>query len=313
MKLSMSVIIPTHDTQELTLRCLDSVARAELEGLEVVVVDDGSVDQTVDRVRERFPNTKVVRLEPAGGFTVAANAGLREASGELLFLLNSDAEIEADTLSLLSAAFNANPRLGAAGARLCFFDGRPQWSGGPEPSSFWILALATGVTSLLERLPGYRFFWPQGVESRRRVAWVSGAAMVIRRSAWLEVGMLDERFGFYCQDLDYCLRLSDAGWEVAAIASARVFHHGGGTIRSRAGSVRARYNPELLWTDLVRFFDKRHGERRARSVARLLEGGGRVRVLARRLRSLALSGPERERWDRDTAAFGRAIKGLAGW
>src|SRR5271165_5820308 len=137
--------------------------------------------------------------------------------------------------------------------------------------------------------------------------------MTIRRSAWLEGGALDERFRFYCQDLDYCLRLRDVGWQVAIIPHADVLHHGGATIGRRAGSVRAGFNPELLWSDLVRFFEKRHGPRRARSVARLLRCGGWLRIKARLLAEPFLSSEQREQRRLETGAFIQAVKGLSAW
>ena len=308
---SVSVIVPTHNTRELTLRCLESVGQAPTEAVEIVVVDDGSVDDTVESVRARFPTARIVCRATAGGFTAAANAGLRESSGTLMFLLNSDTEIAPDVIARMRGAFAANPRLGAAGAVLHFPDGQPQWSGGQEPSSLWIFALATGVTGLLARLPGYRIVRPLEAAKRGSVKWVNGAAMAIRREAWLQAGALDESFRFYCQDLDYCLRLGDLGWDVATITGARVLHHGGATIGKRAGSVEKNYNPELLWTDLVRVAEKRHGRRRARSIARLLRCGGRMRLLARWLVAPVFLGERRQRWQRDTEAFERAIKGVS--
>jgi N-acetylglucosaminyl-diphospho-decaprenol L-rhamnosyltransferase len=311
--MSISVIVPTHNTCELTLRCLESVARASAEAVEIVVVDDGSVDDTVELVRARFPTARIVCRATAGGFTAAANAGLRESSGDLMFLLNSDTEIAPDVILRMKEAFVANPRLGAGGAVLHFPDGGPQWSGGQEPGGLWIFVLATGVTGLLARLPGYRVVRSLEAAKRGPVKWVNGAAMVIRREAWLQAGALDESFRFYCQDLDYCLRLGDLGWDIATIPEARVLHHGGASIGKRAGSVEGNYNPELLWTDLVRVADKRHGRLRAQSIARLLRYGGRMRLLARRLVAPVLLGEKRQRWKRDTEAFARAIKGLSAW
>lgn len=311
--MSISVIVPTHNTCELTLRCLESVARASAEAVEIVVVDDGSVDDTVELVRARFPMARIVCRATAGGFTAAANAGLRESSGDLMFLLNSDTEIAPDVILRMKEAFVGNPRLGAGGAVLHFPDGGPQWSGGQEPGALWIFVLATGVTDLLARLPGYRVVRSLEAAKRGPVKWVNGAAMVIRREAWLQTGVLDESFRFYCQDLDYCLRLSDLGWDIATIPGARVLHHGGASIGKRAGSVKGNYNPELLWTDLVRVADKRHGRLRAQSIARLLRYGGRTRLLARWLVAPVLLGEKRQRWRRDTEAFARAIKGLSAW
>jgi N-acetylglucosaminyl-diphospho-decaprenol L-rhamnosyltransferase len=311
MNVAVSIVTPTHNTRDLTIACLRSIERASPEATEVILVDDGSADDTLIQVRDAFPNVKIVSHSPAAGFTIAANRGLREASGELLLLLNSDTEIYADTLPRMRQAFADNPRLGAAGAALHFPDGSPQWSGASEPGILWIFTLTTGLATLLDRLPGYRRMRSLEAERARRVDWVSGAAMVIRRSAWSEVGELDERFHFYAQDLDYCMRLRNAGWEVRIIAEARVLHHSGSSIGKRSGIVKLRYNPELLWTDLVRFYAKRYGPRRARFFSGLMRWGGWLRVQTRRLARPLIEADQRAQWDRDTAAFSRAIDALS--
>src|SRR5271166_1485177 len=141
MTLAFSIVIPTHNTRDLTMACLTSIERGSPQSTEVILVDDGSVDDTAARVREVFPNVRIIRHPTAAGFTIAANDGLREAAGELLLLLNSDTEIYADTLPRLQQAFIDDPRLGAAGAALHFPDGSPQWSGAAEPGMLWVFTL----------------------------------------------------------------------------------------------------------------------------------------------------------------------------
>ncbi|HSD66307.1 MAG TPA: glycosyltransferase, partial [Vicinamibacteria bacterium] len=88
--LRLSVVVPTHDTRELALRCLGTLGRAMAAGAEVVLVDDGSRDDTAAAVGDRFPAARVLRREVAAGFTVSANDGLQDARGDVLLLLNSD-------------------------------------------------------------------------------------------------------------------------------------------------------------------------------------------------------------------------------
>lgn len=307
----LSVVVPTHQTRELTLRCVGSVrAACPAESSEIVVVDDGSTDGTAEALARCHPGVRVISLVPGRGFTAAANLGMALARGELLFLLNSDTELEPSTVPRLRAAFDANPRLGVAGVDLRFPDGRPQWSAGRLPTRLWLFGLASGAARVLGRLPGYRRLKPEG-GARGRVDWVCGAAMMIRRQVWTAVGGFDERFRFYCQDLDLCLRVRDAGWEVEVVPRARVTHLGGATIGQRAGAVADRSNPALLWTDLVRWAAKRGGERSARDTARFLWAGGAVRVAARRLRAPFLPASRRQAWGRETLVFQEALAALA--
>lgn len=314
----LSVVIPTRNTRGLTLACLDSLRAAsaaggDLAGLETVLIDDGGNDGTAEAVAAGYAEVRLLRLAEPAGFTRAANRGLAEAGGEVLLVLNSDTEVSGASLRAMLAHFAAEPRLGAAGAALRYPDGTLQWSGGRKPTLGWLLALASGFPGALGRIPGYRRWRPaSAARGTARVDWVSGAAMAIRRTAWREVGPFDERFLFYAQDLDLCLRLRQAGWQVAVLADFAVLHHHGATIGGAAGSAgpggqgRCQH-PELLWTDLLRWARKWRGERWARRAARALAGGARLRLLARALAAPWIPHSRRGRFRAESAAFSRAL------
>jgi len=310
--LRLSLVIPTRDTRALTLRCLESVAPLAGQGAEVVLVDDGSRDGTADAVRARFPGVEVLVNPEPRGFGASANRGLAHARGEVLLLLNSDTEVEAETVPLLAAALDREPRLGAAGAELRNADGTPQWSAGAAPTRPWLFALASGLPALLRPWPGYRRLRPLGSAERARVDWVSGAAMAIRRQAWAEVGPFDDGYGFYGQDLDFCLRLRDAGWDVGIVRGWIVTHLGGATIATRQGAAGGRH-PGLLWTDLLRWGEKRHGPGWARSAARLMRWGASLRLAGRALGAPFVPPARRPAWAAETEAHRRARGAVAGW
>ncbi len=284
------MVIPSRDTAELTLSCLAALEAAAYPELEILLVDDGSTDGTEERVRARFPAVRVLSHETPRGFTHAANLGLGAARGEILLLLNSDTEIEPPALAALAAAFAADHRLGIAGARLFFPDGRPQWSGGPEPGLAWLFGLASGLPRLAAGLPGYRRLRPVSGSAPSAVPpmtvdWVTGAALALRRQVWQEVGPLDPRFRFYAQDLDLCLRARAAGWEVRVLPEVEVRHHQGGTITAADGAAGGGAvggeHPELLWTDLLRWAAKHRGPAWARRARRLMCLGARLRLAGR--------------------------------
>jgi N-acetylglucosaminyl-diphospho-decaprenol L-rhamnosyltransferase len=300
-------VVPTHDTREITLRCLASLEPWAIGGAEIVLVDDGSRDGTSEAVHERFPAVLVLRSAGARGFTAAANEGLRAAQGDLLLLLNSDTEVEATTLPRLFEAFAADPRLGAAGAVLKNPDGSPQWSGGRTPTLFWLFVLTSGLGGALGRLPGYRRVRPLDASVLGPVDWVTGAAMAIRREAWEAVGPMDMRYRFYAQDLDFCSSLGDAGWRVAIASGFRVMHLGGATIRQRSGAARSA-NPALLWTDLLTWAEKRRGERWAGTARRAMRLGAGLRMLTRSVGRVAVQRADRAGWDRETESFRAASR-----
>jgi N-acetylglucosaminyl-diphospho-decaprenol L-rhamnosyltransferase len=360
---ALSVVVPSRNTRELTLACLAALAaaaaaRPELAALEVVIVDDASDDGTVAAVGARYPDVRLIRLDRQAGFTRAANQGLAAAAGAVLLLLNSDAEVGRDGagLAALLARFAAEPGLGIAGAALRYPDGTPQWSGGDEPTAVWLFALASGLPELLGRVPLYRRWRPASGTPRRcgrlhlagqdaedgdgpgsgspggdpghqlatAVAWVTGAAMAIRRIVWDQVGPFDEGFRFYAQDLDLCLRASRAGWTVAVVPEFEVIHHHGATIQGEGGRPRSGHggsgahrgargavHPELLWTDLLHWAGKRGGAPAAQRAARALLSGGWLRLLGRRLAAPLVPASRRVRFREDSAAFGRALRAVA--
>lgn len=299
----LSVVIPTHDTRDLTLRCVATLEAEGTDGLEIVVVDDGSSDGTAEALAAHHPRVRVVRNVPAAGFTRAANRGLAEARGDLLLLLNSDTEVAPGAFAPLLAAFARDPRLGAAGAVLHYPDGSPQWSGGSAPTVLWLFGLASGLPPLLARLPFWRRVKPVGAPAGE-VDWVTGAALALRRRAWEESGGFDEAFRFYGQDLDLCLRLRDAGWKIELVPGLRVLHHHGATIGSRS-------HLELLWTDLLRWARKYRGPGFARRAALALRSGAALRRLGRAVAAPFVPADRRVAWRAESEALRRAIDVLS--
>lgn len=240
--IDLSIVIPTFNTAAMTLRCCDAVLASMPPQSEVIVVDDGSRDGTAELLRHDAPRVQIVRLETNRGFAAAANAGVAATSGRIVLLLNSDAIVEPDALGALLAAFDADARLGVAGARLLNDDGSPQWSGGRAPTLPWMIGVVSGaghLAGLVRRSSG---------DAPRAVDWVSGAAMAFRCEVWSVAGPLSERFAFYCQDIEFCLRARAAGWAVRVIEEARVRHGLGQTI---AAQHPLRHDPERLWPDLL--------------------------------------------------------------
>ena len=200
----LSIVIPSYDTAPMTLRCCRAVLASVPDSSEVIVVDDGSSDGTAEMLAAEVPDVQVVHLEANRGFAVAANRGVSAARGRIILLLNSDAVVEPGALQALLAAFDRDPLLGVAGARLLHEDGTPQWSGGRTPTLVWMIGVVSGAGHLA------RFFRRRAAQLK--VDWVSGAAMAFRAEVWREAGPLNERFLFYCQDIELCLRARSAGW-----------------------------------------------------------------------------------------------------
>jgi len=256
----------------MTLRCCRAVLAWMPEASEVIVADDGSSDGTAELLAREVPSVRVVRLESNRGFAPAVNLGVGVAQGRIILLLNSDAMVPDGALRNLVAVFD-DPLLGVAGARLVNEDGSPQWSGGQTPTLPWMIGVVSGLgrfAGLFRRKAEHRqeclcHIHPTDTQQMWHrhsclceVDWVSGAAMAFRREVWKTAGPLEERFRFYCQDIEFCLRAREDGWRVAIVESARVVHAIGGTV---AGDGALRHDPARLWPDLLDWGTSHYGRR----------------------------------------------------
>jgi len=269
----VSVVVVTWNAREHVERCLDSV-----RGRDVVVVDNGSTDGTVELVRERFPEARVLEQENVG-MGGGNNAGMRIAEGRYFFLLNSDAWVEADALDRLIAFADEHPNAAVVGPKLQNPDGSLQRSVRGEPT-LW--RLSTEYFFIRKLAPRTNLLNPLYVggfahDAAREVDWLSGAALLVRRDAVDAVGLFDEDFFMFSEEVDWQTRFRRAGWTIWFCPDAVVTHIGG-------ASHGGRMYVENLRGQL-RFLAKHQGIRRA-------ERARRVLLIALRLRALVLRRPE---------------------
>jgi GT2 family glycosyltransferase len=309
-KLRISVVIPTHKSRERTLRCLAALWLCNPQPDEVIVVDDGSDDNTAHSVLRKYPRHIVVRLPSKHGFAAAANHGLSRASGDVLLLLDNDTEVDPTAIGAILEAFAANDELGVAGAALRHPAGGHQWNGGRLPGSLWCFAFASGLSSVFARSNVWRWLRTRSVLRRRHVDWVTGAAIAVRRSLWEEIGPFDLEYRLRGQYIDLCVSAADSGWVVEIIPGFTAVHPASGA-RAPDGAAESS-NEELMWTDLLRFAYKRRGTAGARQSTRALQIGGRLRLLGRRLASPLVPDSQKSGWRAESSAYAKALRALEG-
>jgi N-acetylglucosaminyl-diphospho-decaprenol L-rhamnosyltransferase len=227
MSPDLTVVVVSHDHGRYLEACLRSLEPGRhAVSLEVIVVDNASRDETSEVVA-RFPWALLVRNTEREGFSANNNKALRRARGRHALLLNPDTEVEDGALQTLVAFLDENPRVGLCGPQLRYPDGRVQASCRRFPNLAWVLLRRTPLRLVLSETEATRAHLMADFDHdrRARVDWLLGAAIAARRELLATVGLLDEGFFLYVEDIDWALRAGQAGWEVWYVPEARVVHH----------------------------------------------------------------------------------------
>jgi N-acetylglucosaminyl-diphospho-decaprenol L-rhamnosyltransferase len=245
------------------------------------VVDNGSTDGTPGMVVEAFPQVHLIASPENLGFAAGNNVALREISNlksqipKYIWLLNPDTEVQPGATAALLAALEANPRAAVAGAKLLYADGSLQQSAFRFPDlvqlafEFFPLPPRLYDTSLNGRYPRRRY----EAQAPFLVDHPLGATMMVRAEAVAQVGLMDEGYRMYCEEIDWCWRMRRAGWRALCVPAARVIHHAG---RS-TGQVPV---PSFvnLWTSRARLYARHHGPLTWRLAQALVRAGVRRRM-----------------------------------
>lgn len=230
--IDVSVIVVNMNTRDLLRECLHSVRQCTVPK-EVIIVDNASIDGSPEMVEREFPEVKLIRNAANERFAKPNNDAMKIAQGQCLFLLNSDASLKPLALEKLMVYMDEHRDVGMCGPQLLYPDGRIQ------PSCRGFVSLWTHFCDMLvlDRLfPQSHFFAGSEMTffdhaTEREVDHVMAAAVLVRREVTQSVGMFDERFSIYYNDLDLSYRIKKAGWKIVFFPSAQVVHHLGGTVR----------------------------------------------------------------------------------
>jgi N-acetylglucosaminyl-diphospho-decaprenol L-rhamnosyltransferase len=247
----LSVSIVNTNARELLLACLESLRG---EAAEIVVLDNASEDASVEAVRSRFPDVRVIAQRHRAGFGANHNTVIRATTGRYVYVLNEDTTADDWGLARITDYLDHHPRVGALGPGLVYPDGRHQDSAWrfPTPAVAALGALTLGRAGVKQSIG----------ERPRPVDWVMGAAVVLRRDALDEVGLFDEEFFLYSEEVDLCLRLRRAGWEVEYFPEVTVVHH-----ESHFSSEIPERRLNEMWRSRHRYWRKHHSVAGARFAA----------------------------------------------
>ena len=257
--MKLSIIVVSFNVKGHLGLCLDAALKAmdEMGSVqsELIVLDNASSDGTVDWVASNYPRVKLISSQENLGFSKGNNRAYQESSGEWVLLLNPDTVVAEDTFALVLSHAEANPKIGAIGVPM--YDGSGRWlpeskRGMPTPwasfcrlSGLWRLAPRSNVFN--------RYYWGAVDEdSTAEVEVLSGAFMWMRRKALDEVGMLDEAFFMYGEDIDLSIRIKERGWVNHYLSEAPIIHFKGeSTKKGSLSYVR-------VFHDAMRIFSEKH-------------------------------------------------------
>jgi N-acetylglucosaminyl-diphospho-decaprenol L-rhamnosyltransferase len=230
----------------LLLNCLASI-RANAGPCEVVVVDNGSTDGSAEAVRQAYPGIRAITQPENQGYAHANMIGFRESKGRHVLFLNSDTIVPPGTLPCLIDFLEKEPPIAACGPKLLRPGGLTQpYAFGKDPRLTYLIARALVRLGFRASLHNWETVAVQPVD------WISGACLLVRRSAFEQVGGFDERIFMYFEDNDLCLRLRRAGWKIVYNPLVTITHVGGASLS------RSSYRQEYYYRSLQYFYSKHY-------------------------------------------------------
>lgn len=287
----LSVVFLSYNTRDLTRQALNSVLAAA-EGLEaeIFVVDNASADGSADMVAEEFPQVKLVCNEANVGFSAGNNVALRQVAGEYALLINTDTIVRRDALHAMVDFLDAHPEAGACGCKILDPDGTLQLDsrrGFPTPLAAF--CKMSGLSRLFPKHPLMARYHLTHLdpEQTAEIEVLSGSCMMVRKSAMDQVGLLDEDYFMYGEDIDWCYRFHQAGWKIYYLPTTAIIHFRGESGRGTPLKILYRKSRAMS------IFVNKHMARRYRFFPLwLLQVGialhGTFRFLTRAARALAL-------------------------
>ena len=262
----LSIVIVTYNSSSQIDACLTSLsAHPPTVDHETVIGDNASPDGTAAAVRHRWPGVRVIDAGANVGFARANNIGIRQTRGELVLLLNPDTVVPAGALDTLIASLDARPDAASVGPRLVDASGRAELSFGAMIGPLVELRQKLLVTGTDRGAPLVGWYLDRLTRRACEVDWVSGACLLVRRADAEAVGLIDERYFMYAEDVDFCAAIRARGRKVLFTPDARVVHLRGQSAASMPRATEAAYRRSQLafyakhhprWVRLLRVYLK---------------------------------------------------------
>jgi len=257
--MQLSVIIVNWNVKGLVINCIRSIHEHKRDlSVEVIVVDNGSSDDSVEALRSQFPDITVMAMKSNLGFAKANNRAIANAHGKYIFVLNPDTEIQADSLQKLVYYLDTHSDVALVAPKLVNAEGKFQLgSVRRDPTLQALLMILLKIQHVLPNARSLKryYFVDFDPDKEQDVDQIMGAAMCFRRSTLDRHGLFDEKFFLWFEEVDLCRRLRQAGERIVYNPEAQVLHHGGLSFKQQLPLAKQRiYNKSV-----IHYFFKHHG------------------------------------------------------
>ncbi len=229
--MKLSIVIVNYNVKAFLQQALESIQKATHQlNTEIFVVDNHSVDGSIEMLENQFPDIRLIKNTNNLGFAKANNQAIKESTGDYVWLLNPDTLIQEDTPEKLIQVMESDPKIGLLGCKILNDDGTLQLACRRSFPTTWVAF--TKLSGLANIFPKSKLFGRYNLthldpDDAYEVEAISGSCMFIRREALEEVGHLDETFFMYGEDLDWCFRFGEAGWKVFYSPETSIVHYKG--------------------------------------------------------------------------------------
>jgi GT2 family glycosyltransferase/lipopolysaccharide/colanic/teichoic acid biosynthesis glycosyltransferase len=250
MKKDLSVVIVNYNVKAFLEQCLIAIERARgALNIEIFIVDNASVDGSQAMVKKRFPYVRLIENNQNVGFSTANNQAIQKAQGEYILILNPDTLIQEDTLFVLKKHLDDNPKLGAVGCKLLNPDGSYQINSRRSFPTPWVAF--SRIVGLSKLCPKSRLFGQYNLtyldpDTEIQVDVLSGSLMMLRKKALDEVGLFDEDYFMYGEDIDLSYRIKKAGWQILYTPATKAIHYKGESTKKSEFSAITRFYSTML-------------------------------------------------------------------
>ncbi len=235
--MDLSVVIVNYNTKKLTMDCIQSVLNSKLNfQYEIFVVDNASSDGSVEQIKSEFPHVHVISNKENVGFSKANNQAIKACSSRYVLLLNSDTIVNENTLDEMISYMDEETNVGAVGCEVNLPDGtldKACHRGFPTPEAS--LYYMIGLAKKFPNSPKYNSYHKSymNMHEVHDIDCLVGAFMMVRREAFEQVGLLDEDFFMYGEDIDWCYRIKEANWRIVYNPTVSIVHYKGASSRRK--------------------------------------------------------------------------------